>query len=112
MTTESHDDDPIRPPLGLGSSERVGLVERLRHSGDFLHRVGATAFDDPSKSGSLYREAADEIERLRAAVADMLCGWRYIRQTHGELYGVGWDRAQEKAEKALGIASGELVPDE
>ena len=30
-----------------------------------------------------------------------LAGWRYIRCRHGDLYGVGWDRAQQKAEEAL-----------
>lgn len=35
------------------------------------------------------------------ALRDMLAGWKYIRCTHGDLYGVGWDRAQIKAEEAL-----------
>jgi len=39
--------------------------------------------------------------RLRDALEDMLAGWRYIRRWHGDLYGVGWDRAQHKAEAAL-----------
>ena len=48
------------------------------------------------------RDAARaEVERLREALTDMLAGWRYIRQEHGDLYGVGWDRAEEKARKAL-----------
>ena len=49
---------------------------------------------------------------MRAALADMLAGWRYIRQSHGDLYGVGWDRAQEKAEKALGLEPGQEMPAE
>ena len=53
-----------------------------------------------------------ERAELRAALADMLYGWRYIRQSHGDLYGVGWDRAQEKAEKAFGIARNAPVPDD
>ena len=40
---------------------------------------------------------------LRDALSDMLSGWRYIRNMYGDLHGVGWDRAQEKAERALGI---------
>ena len=28
-------------------------------------------------------------------------GWKYIRESHGDLYGVGWDRAQEKADDAI-----------
>jgi hypothetical protein len=37
------------------------------------------------------------------ALEDILCGWRYIRQNplHKAIYGVGWDRAQEKAEAAI-----------
>ena len=49
---------------------------------------------------------------MRAALADMLAGWRYIRQSHGDLYGVGWDRAQEKAEVALGLQPGQEMPAE
>lgn len=44
----------------------------------------------------------DSNKKLRGALEDMLSGWRYIRSTHGDLYGVGWDRAQKKAEEALG----------
>jgi len=65
----------------------------------------------PDPGGEVVRECLDEIERLQAALADMLCGWRYIRQSHGDLYGVGWDRAQDKAEQALGIGAGDPVPD-
>lgn len=38
---------------------------------------------------------------LLDAVKDLLSGWTYIRSSYGDLYGVGWDRAQEKAELAL-----------
>ena len=47
---------------------------------------------------------------MRAALADMLAGWRYIRESHGDLYGVGLDRAQEKAEKALCLQPGQEIP--
>ena len=42
-----------------------------------------------------------ERDEAREALTDMLSGWKYIRQVHGDLYGVGWDRAQTKAEKVL-----------
>lgn len=55
--------------------------------------------------------AAAELKRLHAlnaelveALRDMHAGWKYIRDTHGDLYGVGWDRAQGKAESALATA--------
>lgn len=44
---------------------------------------------------------------LRDALKDMLSGWRYIREHHGDLYGVGWDRAEQKAVAALAKADGE-----
>jgi hypothetical protein len=62
----------------------------------------------------LFKNQALTIERkrLRVALADLLSGWRYIRQTHGDLYGVGWDRAQTKAEEALGLGSLDPLPKE
>jgi hypothetical protein len=52
----------------------------------------------------------DVNQQLVEALKDMLSGWRYIREVHGDLYGVGWDRAQKAAEKALLSASkGEAV---
>lgn len=34
------------------------------------------------------------------ALHDAYSGWRYIRSTHGELYGVGWDRVEKKLQEA------------
>jgi hypothetical protein len=45
--------------------------------------------------------ALKERGEAREALRDMLSGWRYIRKFHGDLDGVGWDRAQTKAEKVL-----------
>ena len=43
------------------------------------------------------------VEALEDALSDMLAGWQYIRNVHGDLYGVGWDRAENKARKALEV---------
>jgi GNAT superfamily N-acetyltransferase len=40
---------------------------------------------------------------LEAALKDMRAGWRYIRANHGDLYGVGWDRAEQLADAALSL---------
>ena len=48
--------------------------------------------------------AQEPVKDLCLALEDMLSGWKYIRQSHGDLYGVGWDRAQDKAEAALAKA--------
>ena len=45
----------------------------------------------------------NQTEQLAAALRDMLSGWRYIRSSHGDLYGVGWDRAQGNAEATLAV---------
>ena len=44
------------------------------------------------------RQAA---EMALEALKDMNWGWKYIRESHGDLYGVGWDRAQGKADDAI-----------
>lgn len=33
---------------------------------------------------------------LKDALSDMLNGWKYIREFHGDLHGVGWNRAQKR----------------
>lgn len=42
-----------------------------------------------------------QVEAMRGALTDMWAGWRYIRMTHGDLPGVGWDRCDQKARAAL-----------
>ena len=39
--------------------------------------------------------------QLEDALIDARNGMRYIRQTHGKLYGVGFDRVEEKCAKVL-----------
>ena len=43
-------------------------------------------------------ELTDEV---KDALMDALLGWKYIRECHGDLYGVGWDRVQDKLEAIL-----------
>lgn len=46
--------------------------------------------------------AEESVRELRDAAKDALSGWRYIRETHGDLYGVAWDRVENKLRIALG----------
>lgn len=45
--------------------------------------------------------------KLVEALKDMQAGWRYVRDHHGDLYGVGWDRCEKKANVALAAAEGD-----
>lgn len=66
--------------------------------------------DRSHDAARLLREQHAEIERLRADVerwkdlaTDAVSGLRYIRQGHGDLTGVGWDRVLAK-ESAIDAA--------
>jgi predicted nucleic acid-binding Zn-ribbon protein len=63
------------------------------------------AFEDAvtraEKAENRLAELEAEVKTLREALIDMRSGWKYIREMHGDLYGVGWDRAQDKADAAL-----------
>ena len=50
----------------------------------------------------LHEAAPDLLEALK----DMVSGWRYIRQQHGDLPGVGWNRAEKNAIAAIFKATG------
>ncbi|MFO0447482.1 MAG: hypothetical protein ACK52I_02125 [Pseudomonadota bacterium] len=40
------------------------------------------------------------MQQALEALRDMYAGWQYIRSFHGDLYGVGWDRCDEKGKPA------------
>ena len=42
---------------------------------------------------------SERLQQLEDLAADAVSGLRYIEQTHGRLYGVGWDRVYEKADR-------------
>lgn len=65
-----------------------------------------TTDDGPAQSEADARLIAAAPELLDA-LADMLSGWRYIRETYGDLGGVGWDRAEKAARAAIAKARGE-----
>lgn len=46
-------------------------------------------------------EFAMQARQLEDALADARAGMRYIRKVHGHVNGVGFDRVEEKAAKAL-----------
>jgi hypothetical protein len=48
--------------------------------------------------------AVNSHEQMLAAANDALSGWRYIREQHGDLYGVGWDRVEQALVAAIAAA--------
>ena len=52
---------------------------------------------------AIAQEQRAALQEAKAAMRDMLCGWKIIRNSGGEdkIYGIGWDRAQAKVEAAL-----------
>lgn len=61
------------------------------------------AAPQPAIDAAAIRTAAPD---LLEALRDMYEGWKYIRSTHGDLYGIGWDRCDEKARAAIAKAGG------
>lgn len=51
------------------------------------------------------RAARKVIGELHKALNDARGGMRYIRQAHGELYGVGFDRVEQESSAALALAA-------
>jgi hypothetical protein len=64
----------------------------------------------PPAPGERLREAVDR-QNLRAAAIDALAGWRYIRQVHGDLPGVGWERVENALAAALDAADKDAAGD-
>ena len=62
--------------------------------------------DGLAKAVLPYHQIKAQRDELLHALHDMLAGWQYIRRTHGDLYGVGWDRAENKAVAAIAKAEG------
>ena len=65
--------------------------------------LSGRATEETKANGRLAMAAPDLLEALH----DMLSGWKHIRAMHGDLYGIGWDRAQDKAQAAISKALGE-----
>jgi hypothetical protein len=82
-----------------GKTNRVEIVAIGKTVARIYHSVPA----EDLPNASLIAAAPDLLEALK----DMNSGWKYIRHSYGDLYGVGWDRAQEKADAAIAKAQGD-----
>lgn len=43
--------------------------------------------------------AGERLQQMEDLAADAVSALRYIEQSHGQLYGIGWDRVYEKADQ-------------
>lgn len=89
--------------------DKKGAAELRR-----LHEENQTLIEKAQAYQDIHDAVVNDNDSLYAlnrelveALEDMNNGLKYIRETHGDLYGVGWDRAQDKAEAALLKAQGE-----
>ena len=57
---------------------------------------------DGGQACKAYSQQSEQIQIMRDALIDARSGMNYIRQTYGELYGVGFDRVENKIKLALG----------
>lgn len=69
-------------------------------------RVGDEYIDPPARNAlkiwlAALAHSRKQVGELVEAVEDMLSGWRYIREVHGDLPGVGWDRSESAVRSAL-----------
>ncbi len=79
-------------PLPAATLHKILLTEsndraRYREVIAFAKYVEETTTTNPNLA---------ELVELQDAIWDALTGWRYIRQRHGDLPGVGWDRVEDK----------------
>ena len=90
--------------------EALRLADELLFAGRFAHESEDVAarrrINRNSQAAAELRRLHEVNQELVEALKDMLSGWKYIRETHGDLYGVGWDRAERKAQAALAKAEG------
>jgi hypothetical protein len=98
---ETLNQQPEAPQLTESSELR-----RLQAENERLHQINQSHEMKLSVRG--YEIQIKDLKAVNAelldALKDMHGGWKYIRETHGDLYGVGWDRAQKKAEAAIAKA--------
>ena len=102
------EDGSIHPRHIVGGSRDLVVMyanERRNTDGTLVSDEMAEAVGDVrSKTANLRLIAA--APDLLAALRDCRAGLVYIRESHGELYGVGFDRAIHAADEAIAKAEG------
>jgi hypothetical protein len=84
--------DEIKSCDGEGSAAEFYASELLT----FARSIEAATLTMNTPSVEVERE--DRLRLVEDLAADAVAGMRYIEQSHGRLYGVGWDRVYKKAD--------------
>jgi hypothetical protein len=75
-------------------------LEYKQRATDFMYNDAL--YDTKLNWIPLYTHPVKELtDEVKDTLMDVLSGWKYIRECHGDLYGVGWDRVEEKLEAIL-----------
>jgi hypothetical protein len=97
-------------PLLTDERGHCRVCDARRHQESDRADCPFAALSAPPPAGSPELLAALEVGRLRAAAADALSGWRYIRERYGDLDGVGWQRVEDGLRAALSAPPPDLGP--
>lgn len=87
--------DRVRTRLRGEASPLMSIPANPDRDVDLLLDNGAAALEAAEADAQAMREV------VGSALLDARAGWRYIREHHGDLYGVGWDRVEQKLTAAL-----------
>lgn len=99
----------------IGPAPRPWTAERDdAEDGSIYYAIHAANYEfitnvENKKLAALIVRAVNSLDALVEALQDSLAGLEYIRLVHGDLSGVGWDRAISAASRALSLASGEAL---
>lgn len=96
----------VRPRYSVDGYFKVELLDDYGYT---CYRVAHVIDGNDYAQNAFNADLIAAAPELLAAVEDLLAGWKYIRGFHGDLYGVGWDRAQAKAETALAKAKSQVA---
>ena len=96
---------PVQPAEGEVGDEAKYLAKELRDQADdmspalelfgLMHR----AADLLSQRHPAPVPVSERLQQMEDLAADAVSALRYIEQSHGRLYGIGWDRVYEKADQ-------------
>ncbi len=84
----------------IATGEIAGERSNHRDTVRLMRDIAKDAIDRIASDANPTEDPLNTPHLIEAA-EDALSGWRYIREHHGDLYGVGWDRVEKGLSEAL-----------